>query len=162
MLFFLYSDSRETWTIDDRERRRVALWPLFTYLSDERGVKTFTFPAPVEPILNKEGIEKSWAPLWRLYVQKWNDAGDSAVSFLWNLYWHERRSGGLAYELFPFISYRSENERTDLALLKGLVRYRKRKEESSLNFFWLPFGLDWGKPATMSGRGAVTDSRSGL
>ncbi|HPR90612.1 MAG TPA: hypothetical protein PLD93_04150, partial [Synergistaceae bacterium] len=79
-LFFLYSDATETWTVDDKERRRIACWPLFTYRSDERGVKTVTFPAPVEPILNKEGIEKSWAPLWRLYIQKWNEAGDSAVS----------------------------------------------------------------------------------
>ena len=161
LLFFLYSDNRETWTIDGRGRRRIAFWPLFTYLNDERGVKTLTFPAPVEPILSKEGIEKNWAPLWRLYVQKWNDDGDSAVSFLWNLYWHERRSGGLAYELFPFICYRSENERTDLSLLKGLVRYRKNKDESTLNFLWLPFGVGWKTPAAADNRKPASDSRSG-
>jgi len=162
VLFFLYSDNRETWTIDDRERRRVAFWPLFTYRNDERGVKTVTFPAPVEPILDKAGIEKNWAPLWRLYVQKWNDAGDSAVSFLWNLYWHERRGGDLAYELFPFISYRSEKERIDLALLKGFVRYRKQNDESRLNFLWLPFGVEWRRPAVLTERRAEMDLRSGL
>ncbi len=162
VLFFLYSDKLETWTIDGRERRRTAVWPLLVYKKDERGVKTVTLPAPVEPILDKEGIEKSWAPLWRLYIQKWNDAGDSAVSFLWNLYWHERRGEDLAYELFPFIYYRSEKERTDLALLKGLVRYRKRKDESRLSFLWLPFGLEWGRPVVLNERRPETDLRSGL
>jgi hypothetical protein len=161
-LFFLYSDTTETWSIDDKERRRVTCWPLFTYRSDERGVKTVTFPAPVEPILNKEGIEKSWAPLWRLYIQRWNDAGDSAVSFLWNLYWHERRKDGLAYEFFPFISYRSEKQLMELALLKGLIKYREHNGENELRFLWLPFGLEWGKPVMLDQRKPGMDTRSGL
>lgn len=160
-LFFLYSDVTESWTVDDKERRRIACWPLFTYRSDERGVKTVTFPAPVEPILNKEGIEKSWAPLWRIYIQKWNEAGDSAVSFLWNLYWHENRSDGLAYELFPFVSYRSEKQDTDVALLKGLVRYRRQNDKNELRFLWLPFGIEWGEPGVEGERKTEMDTRSG-
>lgn len=161
VLFFLYSDATETWTIDGKSRSKVSCWPLFTYRSDERGVKTVSFPAPVEPILNKEGIENSWAPLWRLYIQKWNDAGDSAVSFLWNLYWHESRGEDLAYELFPFVSYRSEKKGTDLALLKGLIRYRKQNDTNELRFLWLPFGIEWGKPALPEQRKAGMDTRSG-
>lgn len=160
VLFFLYSDATETWTIDGKSRSKISCWPFFTYRSDERGVKTVSFPAPVEPILNKEGIENSWAPLWRLYIQKWNDAGDSAVSFLWNLYWHESRSDDLAYELFPFISYRSEKKGTDLAFLKGLIRYRKQNDTNELRFLWLPFGLEWGKPALPEQRKAGMDTRS--
>jgi hypothetical protein len=143
VLFFLYSDDTETWPLDDRQRRRVALWPVFTYRQDARGVSTFTFPAPVEPIFNREGIEKSWAPLWRLYIQKWNEQGDSAVSFLWNLYWHERRQDDLAYELFPFIAYKAEQQRTDVKVLKGLVHYRRGNDGSRLSFFWLPFAVHW-------------------
>jgi len=160
LLFFLYSDATETWTVDGASRSKVAFWPLFTYRSDERGVKTVSIPAPVEPILNKDGIENSWAPLWRLYIQRWNDSGDSAVSFLWNLYWHENRRDGLAYELFPFISYRSEKQRTDLALLKGFVRYRKQNETNELRFLWLPFGLEWGKPVMPDQRKPRMDIRS--
>jgi hypothetical protein len=162
VLFFLYSDATETWTVDGKSRSKVSCWPLFTYRSDERGVKTVSFPAPVEPILDKEGIEQSWAPLWRLYIQKWNDAGDSAVSFLWNLYWHESRSDGLAYELFPFISYRSEKELTDLALLKGLIRYLRHNETNELRFLWLPFGVEWGKPVMLDERKAGIAMRSGM
>jgi hypothetical protein len=162
VLFFLYSDNRETWTADGSERRRTMVWPLLTYRKDERQVKTVTFPAPVEPILDKEGVEKNWAPLWRLYVQKWNDSGDSAVSFLWNLYWHEKRGEDLAVEFFPLLYYRSEKERTDLAFLKGLVRYRKRNHESKLSFFWLPFGVEWGMPAMPDGGRPRMDPRSGM
>ena len=62
VLYFLYSDATETWTNDGKSRRKVSCWPLFTYRSDERGVKSVSFPAPVEPILNKEGIEKAGPP----------------------------------------------------------------------------------------------------
>ncbi len=71
ILFFLYNDNRETWPKDGSDRRRTALWPLFVYKSDTRGVKSLTIPAPVEPIFDREGIEKNWAPLWRFYQQRW-------------------------------------------------------------------------------------------
>jgi hypothetical protein len=109
-------------------------------------VKSLGIPAPVEPVFDLDGIEKSWSPLWRLYQQKWNDSGDSAVSFLWNLYWHEVRGKSLAYELFPLVSYRGDEGRNDLSLLKGMIRYRTGPEGNKISLFWLPFGLSWGDP----------------
>ena len=106
-------------------------------------MKQLSFPAPVEPVFPQEGIERSWAPLWRVYIQRWSTSGDSAVSFLWNLYWHERRGDDLAYELFPLISYRSEDGRADISVLKGLVRLRNNSEVKTLSLFWLPFGVTW-------------------
>ncbi|MBP1753207.1 MAG: hypothetical protein H6Q57_2043 [Geobacteraceae bacterium] len=145
ILYFLYSDNRETWNVDGKSRRKVAFWPLFLYKKDVREVKSFSFPAPVEPIVDGEGIERHWAPLWRIYIQKWTDEG-SAASFLWNLYWHEHRKGDLALEFFPVVSYRTEKQVTDFKLFKGLIRFQKRNGEKKLSFFWLPFGLGWGKP----------------
>lgn len=107
ILYFLYSDNREMWPQDGSNRRRTALWPLFVYNRDPRGVSSLSMPAPVEPVFDRDGIERNWAPLWRLYQQKWNDRGDSAVSFLWNLYWHEVRGDDLAYEIFPLVAYSS-------------------------------------------------------
>jgi hypothetical protein len=144
ILFFLYTDDRQSWPKAEGEKVRKALWPLFVYNSNPRGIKSVAVPAPVEPILDKEGIEKSWAPLWRIYQQRWNDRGDSAVSFLWNLYWHEKRGNDLAFELFPFIFFRSEKEITDLRIIKGLVRFRREGGDKALSFFWMPFGLHWG------------------
>lgn len=155
VLYFLFSDNRERWPVDGAQRRRTALWPLFTYTRDTRGVKSFSFPAPVEPVVNREGIERNWSPLWRLYVQKWNDAGDSAASFLWNLYWHERRGEDFACEFFPLADYRSEQGLTEVGMLKGLVRYRADGAKRKLTFLWLPFGIGWEVP----GRdGKATDS----
>lgn len=141
VLFFLYSDLLESWPGDGAERRRTYLWPLFLQTRDTRGVRQFSFPAPLEPFFPQEEIERVWAPLWRIYIQRWNERGDSAVSFLWNLYWHERRGDDLAYELFPLISYRSVGGRSDLSMLKGLLRIRGGDGAKTLSLFWLPFGM---------------------
>jgi len=143
-LFFLYTDDRQSWPKAEGEKLRTTLWPFFVYKRNPRGIKSVTVPAPVEPILDKEGIEKNWAPLWRIYQQRWNDRGDSAVSFLWNLYWHERRGSDLAFELFPFIYYRSEGRLTNLKIIKGLISFRNESGNKAISFFWMPFGLRWG------------------
>lgn len=140
VLFFLYSDRREIWPKDGAERRRTALWPLYVYQRDRDGVKSVSFPAPVEPVIDRVEIERNWAPLWRIYQQKWNDSGDSAVSFLWNLYWHEVRGDDVAYEIFPFVQYQSERGMSDLRLLKGLIRFRNQGEQGSVSLLGIPFG----------------------
>jgi hypothetical protein len=158
ILYFLYSDNTETWTVDGKSKHKMAFWPLFMYKKDYNGIKSFTFPAPLEPIVDREGIDRCWAPLWRIYVQKWNN-DESAVSFLWNLYWHDYRKGNLAFELFPLVSYRSENRVRDFRFLKGLIRYQRHNVEKKLSFFWLPFGITWGHDIN-STEGDRMDSRS--
>ncbi|WP_224961880.1 hypothetical protein [Geomonas subterranea] len=144
VLFFLYRDNHEYWPKDGNERRRTAMWPLFLYRRSTEGVSSLSFPALIEPILDKEGIEKDWAPLWRIYQRRWDRAGNSASSVLWNLFWHERRGEDLAYELFPFISYRNTEKERDLKFLKGLVSLKRDGGQEELSLFWLPFGLKWG------------------
>jgi len=144
VLFFLFRKSRDSWPKDGTEQTRTALWPLFLYKTTPAGVSSFSFPAPVEPVLDKEGIEKNWAPLWRLYQRRWDEDGNSASSLLWNLFWHERRGDELAYELFPLICYRDLKQGSELKLLKGLISLKKNGSEKELSLFWLPFGLKWG------------------
>ncbi|MBJ6723492.1 hypothetical protein [Geomesophilobacter sediminis] len=143
-LFFLYTDRRQTWPKDGATARRTAFWPLFLYKSTPHGVSSISLPAPVEPILDKEGIERDWAPLWRIYQRRWNENGDSASSFLWNLFWHERRGEDLAYEFFPLVSYRSEKAETEFKLFKGLFGYSRSGGERELTLLWIPAGLKWG------------------
>ncbi|HEU0265840.1 MAG TPA: hypothetical protein VFR01_08955 [Geobacterales bacterium] len=144
ILLWLYTDEKELWPDDGGERQRVALWPLFLYRRDSRGVRNFTLPALVEPILDRPGIEKSWAPLWRIYAQRWNDRGESALSLVWNLYWHERRPHALAFELFPLVSGHAEATRGGFRLIKGVIGYDRRQEEKRLILFWLPV-IRWGE-----------------
>ena len=144
VLFFLYRSNHESWPKEGSQRSRTALWPLFLYQQSAKGVSSFSFPAPVESILDKEGIEKNWAPLWRLYQRRWDEQGNSTSTVLWNLFWHERRGEELAYELFPLVSYRGTAQDTELKLLKGLISLKSSGEEQDLALFWLPFGLKWG------------------
>ncbi|GFO55488.1 hypothetical protein GMSM_24950 [Geomonas sp. Red276] len=146
VLFFLYRGSRETWPKDGRDRVSRALWPLFLYKRTPSGISSISLPAPVEPVLfEKEGIEKNWAPLWRLYQSRWDEDGNSATSFLWNLYWKERRGDELAYELFPLVSYRGLKTESEFKLLKGLFGLKRTGDERELTLLWIPYGLKWGK-----------------
>lgn len=144
LLFFLYSANEEKLTDPAVDRYKRALWPLFFYRSETGGFSRLTMPALVEPILDREGIERNWAPLWRVYQHAWNDRGDSALSLFWNLFWRERSGDDLAYELFPLISYRREGEHRDLRFLKGLVSFDERKGKRALSLFWLPYAINWG------------------
>ncbi len=151
LLFFFFTDQRESWLNDGVSRRHTALWPLFNYQRDPQGLRTLSIPAPVESFLSRDEIDRSWAPFWRLYIQRWNEQGDSAVSFLWNLYWHESRGSQLAYELYPLIRFQGEDTRSDFRFLKGLVRYRNEQGKKNLSFFWLPMGISWDSALTASG-----------
>ncbi|WP_026843250.1 hypothetical protein [Citrifermentans bremense] len=144
VLFFLYRSNHEYWPKDGHDRQRSTLWPLYLYNRTTDGVSSVSLPAPVESILDKEGIEKNWAPLWRIYQRRWDQAGNSASTLFWNLYWHERRGDELAYELFPLISYRNTKSERELKLLKGLISLKRNGEEEDLSLLWLPFGLKWG------------------
>jgi hypothetical protein len=143
VLFFLFTNRVESWPQDGRERRRTALWPLFLYTSNTDGEKRLTLPAPIESILDKEGIERLWAPLWRVYVQQWNEQGDSSLSIFWNLYWHDRHKDSLGWELFPLYRQRSAPLFLEVQILKGLINYSASSSRRRLSLFWLPFGFDW-------------------
>lgn len=143
ILFFLFSKRVESWAQDGKERQRMALWPLFLYNRDTDGERTLSLPAPIEPILDRDGIEKLWAPLWRVYLHKWNEEGDSSLSIFWNLYWHERSDDYLGWELFPLFRYRSDSLYNEVQILKGLVNYQQSCNKNSLSLLWIPLTFDW-------------------
>lgn len=151
VLFFLYSDTREQIFETGRQKRRIALWPLFGY-TRQAGVSHLHVLALLEPIFpDNPGIERSWAPLWRLYQQKWDQAGNGVISLFWNLYWQEKRPQALAWELFPLAEYRSDrNEGTDFSLMKGLLHFHADRDGRSLRLFFLPWRLNWGEAASAS------------
>ena len=145
VLFFLYRDRHESYAGEDGERlHRVTFWPLFRY-QRYRGVAQFSLLALVEPIFpESEGVERNWAPLWRIYLGKWDRHGNRADSLLWNLFWLERRPGAVALELFPLFSLRESGDNAaEFSLLKGLFRYHRDGAERTINLFYLPWGLSW-------------------
>lgn len=145
VLFFLFSNLEEK--VHDEEglrKKRVALWPLFTY-ERKKGVSHLSVLSILEPFFpDNEGIERNWSPLWRIYQSKWDKQGNSISSFLWNLYWKERRGADLAMEIFPLVSYRREKGRgVEVSLIKGLLTFRSAPEENQLSLFYLPWPLRW-------------------
>lgn len=148
VLYFLYSDLKETAGEDDhRQLRRVALWPLFTY-EREGEVSKFHTLSLLEPFFpGRGGIERNWGPLYQIYQRKWDAHGNEISSFLWNLYWKERRGKDLAVELFPLVFFRREGEtERELSLLKGVLRYRGGEEGRKIYFLFLPWGIPVGGP----------------
>ena len=129
--------------------RRVDFWPLFRY-KRTNGVSHLNVLALLETFFpGNEPIERLWAPLWRVYQQKWDQQGNCVVSLLWNLYWSEKQGEKVAWELFPLVEYRRESmQESDVRILKGLVHFQKRQSGNQLNLFYLPWGLHWDAPSS--------------
>jgi hypothetical protein len=140
LLYFLFHRTDESWPLVGKERAQSAFWPLYAWKRDEDGVSTLSLPALVEPVIWNDGVEHNWAPLWRIFIARWDDKGDGATSILWNLFWRERRGAESAWELSPLVSYRSTRQGTEFRLLKGLFGYATEKGRTSLSILWIPFG----------------------
>lgn len=147
ILFFLYSDRHETKYETGDSMRRIDLWPLFGYKMTN-GVSHLHVFSLIEPFFpGNQSIERLWSPLWRVYQQKWDQQGNSIVSLFWNLYWYEKQSEKVAWELFPFVEYRKEStDSKAVHFLKGLVSYHDRDSGKQLNLFYLPWGFRWNEP----------------
>lgn len=149
VLFFLYSDIHETRFETGQTKRRIDFWPLFGY-KRINGVSSLHVLSLLEPLFpDNEGIERLWAPLWRVYQQKWDEQGNRVVSLLWNLYWYEKQGNRVAWELFPLLEYRDESANDqEFSFLKGLLRYRSTASGKQLNLFYTSWGLRWGTPSS--------------
>lgn len=140
LLYFLFSRSDESWPRFGKDRARSAFWPLYAWKRDEDGMRTLSMPALVEPVIWSDGVERNWAPLWRLFIAKWDGKGDGAMSLLWNLYWREKRGNESAWELSPLVSWRSGPGLTDFRLFKGLFGYAGKDGKTTIRLLWIPFG----------------------
>jgi hypothetical protein len=150
VLFFLYSDTRESKWETGESMRRINFWPLFGY-NRKNGVSHFHVLSLLEPFFpENESIERLWSPLWRIYQQKWDQQGNQVISLLWNLFWSERQGDRLAGELFPLLEYQKQSPgKKSFSFLKGLVSYRRDEQGRRLNLFYLPWGLRWDTPAVV-------------
>jgi len=145
VLFFLFSNMDEKQPGEPwKNKKRIAFWPFFTY-EQKQGTRDFFLFSLAEPFFpENEVIARNWGPLWRIYQHRYDENRDIEVSsFLWNLYWKERRSQDLAWELFPLVRYRHEKGTKDLKILKGLFRYTTTPMKKKVSFLFLPWGFTW-------------------
>jgi hypothetical protein len=88
ILFFLYNDLTAKSTETGACRRRVDLWPLFSWRQDLDGNSRFQALAALEPFLpGNPSIEHEYAPVYSLWRSDKNPkTGAASQSLLWNLY----------------------------------------------------------------------------
>jgi hypothetical protein len=119
VLFYLYCDIKENNTKTGHQKRRLDMWPFFTWHREFDGRERLQVIALIEPMLpNNRGVERNWSPLWSLWRAQENPkTGASSQSLLWNLYRHEaapaHRKVSLLFGLFQYQSD-GENRRTRL------------------------------------------------
>jgi len=123
VMFYLYEDTVEKNTQTDAEKRRVDMWPFFTWHRDVNGNSRLQIFAPVEPALpGNRGIERNWSPLWSLWRAEDNPkTGASSRSLIWNLY---RRDTTPASK--------------KCSLLFGLFQYQSDAEGEKMRLFFIP------------------------
>lgn len=119
VVFYLYSDMVEKNTATGHYKRRLDMWPFFTWHRDFDGRERLQIFAPVEPAVpDNRGIERNWSPLWSLWRAQSNPkTGASSHSLLWNLYRDEESPAHKKISLlFGLFQYQSDggNRRTKL------------------------------------------------
>jgi hypothetical protein len=123
ILFFLFENTVEKNTTTGLDKRRVDMWPFFTYHRDFNGNNRLQILALIEPAVpNNRRIERNWSPLWSIWVSENNPkSGASSQSFLWNLYRHE-----------------STPTSKKCSLLFGLFQYQSDTDMKRLRLFYIP------------------------
>jgi hypothetical protein len=88
VMFYLYEDTVEKNVQTGAQKRRVDMWPFFTWNRDFNGNERLQILALLEPVIpNNRGVERNWSPLWSLWRAEHNPkTGASSRSLLWNLY----------------------------------------------------------------------------
>jgi hypothetical protein len=84
----LYVTDSEKNTTTGAQKKRIDVWPLFTWKKEFNGNERLQILAPLEPAVpNNRGIENNWSPLWSLYRFERNPkTRATSRSVLWNLY----------------------------------------------------------------------------
>lgn len=119
---YLFEDTLEKNTQTGASKRRVDMWPFFTWHREFDGRERLQVLAPVEPAVPaNSGIERNWSPLWSLWRAESNPhAGTASQSLLWNLY---RQETGPAHK--------------KVSLLFGLFQYQCDGEARRTKWFYL-------------------------
>ena len=136
VLFYVYSAVSEKNTQTGAAKKRLDMWPFFTWHRDFNGNKRLQILAPIEPAVpNNRGIERNWSPLWSLWRSENGPVtGATSQSLLWNLYRRDTTPGT-----------------KKCSLLFGLFQYQSDGENKRLRLFYIPV-LQTHQPAGQSAK----------
>jgi len=129
VMFYLFENTVEKNTLTGAEKRRVDMWPFFTWHRDFNGNSRLQILALIEPVLpGNPGIERNWSPLWSVWRAENNPKTDAgSQSLLWNFYRHDTTATS-----------------KKCSLLFGLFQYQSSAEMKKMRVFYLP--VFWSRP----------------
>jgi hypothetical protein len=123
VMFYLYQQIRETNLVSGATKKRLDMWPFFTWQQDPQGSERLQVLAPVEAAVeDQRGIERNWSPYWSLWRAERNATnGCASQSLLWNLYRHESQPGHKKSSLaFGLLQYSQADGTNRVRLFYGL------------------------------------------
>ena len=130
---FLYSYKRHR----DSTAWSGPLW----LVNSKRDADSSKFTIPLLYSHEESGGVTEWSgPLWLLNSYESQQA--SRFNFLFYGYRSETEGARTTRDIFPFITWDSDEEETEISFLWRLFRYRSKGEESSGHFLFIP----WGEP----------------
>ena len=123
VLFYIYLAVTEKNTQTGAEKKRLDMWPFFTWHHDLNGNERLQIFAPVEPALpNNRGVERNWSPLWSVWRWEENSkTGAASQSLVWNLYRSDTTPGT-----------------KKCSLLFGLFQYQSDGKNKRMRLFYIP------------------------
>ena len=124
-LLMAFSDLKERNLDLAKNRRRIDLWPLWTWKKDWDDEERLQVLAFLEPFLpGNKSIERNWSPIWSIYrLEKEPKTGKQSLSVFWNLYRSEQ----------------DDEEGSKKSALFGLFQVNTSKEgQRRIRFFFWP------------------------
>lgn len=113
ILFFLFSNLKETNMPKQTTSRRIDLWPLFQWKKEYDGRTRFQLLAPIEVFTPENpSIERNYSHIWSLWKSEKGELPSNwSRSLLWNLYREQSYNGEMKRSfLFGLIQRTSSSE----------------------------------------------------
>lgn len=124
-------------------RRRITLFPLFSWGRDQDGSGHFWIPSHGWNDLTK-GFKRNYRAFLEVFQYHGNPAGGSEMRLVWRLYHHRTGPTGSYYSVGPLFTYDSHgdlpNQERYFECLFGLVKRSWGSGGSGWRLFYIPFG----------------------
>lgn len=140
---FVYKDLKDEPIVDGvKPKRKIDLWPIFTYRKDPSGRENLHLFTIFEPFIHSnERLYRNYAPLWRIFT--WERSADNITrsSFLWNLvslYKDEKMFVLDIRPILPLFSYSSGIIGKSWNILGGFIGYSSEGGRKKLKLLYIP------------------------
>lgn len=146
VFFFLYKDLKEKPIVEGTQpRRRIDMWPLFSYNKDSLGNRNLHALTVFEPFIrSNDRLYRNYAPMWRVFT--WERSADNITrsSLLWNTVSVYRDEKDFVFNISPFMplfKYFSGKSGMSWNIMGGLIGYSSKGGGSTLKILYMPIKI---------------------